>query len=75
MNDQALFSILGTAYGGDGLTRLRAARLRGLAAAGGGPLQPRTAASLSMAYMIAPPPVARGLPNIPWSARSGSSPG
>jgi microcystin-dependent protein len=53
INHQAMFSILGLSYGGDGQRDFALPGLRGLAAMGGGPLQPRTAASLSMTYMIA----------------------
>jgi microcystin-dependent protein len=50
---QALFSLLGTSYGGDGITRFGLPDLRGLTAMGGGPNQGRTAAALGMTYMIA----------------------
>jgi microcystin-dependent protein len=53
INHQAMFSILGLSYGGDGERNFALPNLRGLAAVGGGPLQGRTAASLSMTYMIA----------------------
>ena len=53
INHQAMFSILGFSYGGDGQRDFALPGLRGLAAVGGGPLQPRTATSLSMTYMIA----------------------
>jgi microcystin-dependent protein len=53
IDHQAMFSILGLAYGGDGQRDFALPNLRGLAATGGGPLQGRTAASLSMTYMIA----------------------
>lgn len=53
IDHQAMFSILGLSYGGDGQRDFALPGLRGLAAMGGGPLQPRTAAALSMTYMIA----------------------
>jgi microcystin-dependent protein len=53
MTGQALYSILGTSYGGDGIEDFALPNLRSLVAAGGGPIGSRTAASLSMTYMIA----------------------
>jgi microcystin-dependent protein len=53
MTDQALFSLLGTTYGGDGLQNFQLPNLRNRVAAGGGANQPWSASSLSMTYMIA----------------------
>ena len=50
---QALFSLLGIAYGGDGRSTFAQPNLRGLIAMGGGPNQGRTATALGMTYMIA----------------------
>jgi microcystin-dependent protein len=51
--NQALFSLLGTTYGGDGMRQFGLPNLHGLIAIGGGPSQGRTALSLAMTYLIA----------------------
>jgi microcystin-dependent protein len=53
MNNQALTSLIGTMYGGDGAREIGLPDLRGRTATGGGPLQPPVGMSLPMTYMIA----------------------
>lgn len=53
MTHQAMFSLLGMSYGGDGSRQFGLPDLRGHAPMGGGPNEGRTAAALGMTYMIA----------------------
>ena len=53
MENQALTSLIGPTYGGDGSREIGLPDLRGRSATGGGPLQPPVGMSLSMTYMIA----------------------
>jgi microcystin-dependent protein len=50
---QALFSLLGLSYGGDGRTQFALPNLHGLIASGGGPNQGRTQWWQAMTYLIA----------------------
>ena len=53
MTHQALYSLLGTAYGGDGMRQFGLPDLRAHTATGGGPSQGRSASAQPMTYMIA----------------------
>jgi len=53
MTNQALFSLLGTSYGGDGLREFGLPKLRQLATIGGGPGQGWSPSAVAMTYLIA----------------------
>src|SRR5690242_18280045 len=51
--NQALTSVIGTSYGGDGIRTIGLPDLRGRTMTGGGPQQPSIGESVPLTYMIA----------------------